>query len=587
VTKETESPKQSAPIWRKTIRYYIILKNVIGKRRKKMKKHKSVVAILLAAMMIFTMMPMMAFATVTWDDNYKTPVSDVKSDGTQKAQYAWGTNGVITATSVWAGTSTYGEEDGNNATGWSASMKFYDLTGATLVAQGGKIIPAEMKKGDFDALMNQLYVKLARPSYTEGYATATDAEKVASVKLTDNAAFGGYTVKFVVTGYDPQETGEQNVTVAFNATTALEKNKENGLGQGTNYDIIGDFPVLNVKIKAAAASVGAFTFDGDAKKPINNASDENAIAYDGAAHTVVMAPVEGFTVAYSVFNAKTGKYDAVDAVSVTDVATPVKVRAIATKPATATEAKEEHTYNFSVAVTNAAAPSFGFDQDGDIEEGKPYYSVAEGETVNPADYILINNAAGATAADKAAVKANEALLKEYFNDFFKFESVTKKATPNKTQYTVTEKTVADGDFTAAELKALEDKYAQLKANFGVLPGLTDEQTTATVYVTSDARDYEVEFTKAITKKTFKANKKGKLAKNKSFTVKAVANNGMDISYKLVNVETSKISINKTTGKVTLKKGLKKGTYKIKIKAYVPGYSEVAYEYQTVTVKIKK
>ena len=47
-----------------------------------MKKHKSVVAILLAVMMIFTMMPMMAFATdtngthngaaytATWNDDY-------------------------------------------------------------------------------------------------------------------------------------------------------------------------------------------------------------------------------------------------------------------------------------------------------------------------------------------------------------------------------------------------------------------------------------------------------------------------------------------------------------------------------------
>ena len=55
----------------------------------------------------------------------------------------------------------------------------------------------------------------------------------------------------------------------------------------------------------------------------------------------------------------------------------------------------------------------------------------------------------------------------------------------------------------------------------------------------------------------------------------------------MNVNTSKITINSTTGKVTLKKGLAKGTYKFKVKAYVPGRSDWNYETQSVTIKVKK
>ena len=52
---------------------------------------------------------------------------------------------------------------------------------------------------------------------------------------------------------------------------------------------------------------------------------------------------------------------------------------------------------------------------------------------------------------------------------------------------------------------------------------------------------------------------------------------------------NKITINKTTGKVTVKKGLKKGTYKVKVKVKAKGntnYKASAVKTVTFTIRIK-
>ena len=48
----------------------------------------------------------------------------------------------------------------------------------------------------------------------------------------------------------------------------------------------------------------------------------------------------------------------------------------------------------------------------------------------------------------------------------------------------------------------------------------------------------------------------------------------------------KITVNKTTGKVTVKKGLKKGTYKVKVKVKAAGNTKYKAATKTVTFKIK-
>ena len=76
---------------------------------------------------------------------------------------------------------------------------------------------------------------------------------------------------------------------------------------------------------------------------------------------------------------------------------------------------------------------------------------------------------------------------------------------------------------------------------------------------------------------------------KIFDVKAIiidkANNDKK-TYKKVSGN-KKILINKTTGKVTLKKGLKKGTYKVKVKVQAAGNASYkASAWKTVTFRVK-
>ena len=59
-----------------------------------------------------------------------------------------------------------------------------------------------------------------------------------------------------------------------------------------------------------------------------------------------------------------------------------------------------------------------------------------------------------------------------------------------------------------------------------------------------------------------------------------------LTYKKVKGN-KKITINKKTGKVTVKKGLKKGTYKVKVKIKAKGNANYkASAFKTVTFKIK-
>ena len=553
-----------------------------------MKKHKSVVAILLAVMMIFTMMPSMVFAAATWSDDYQKATNKDKVN--LNISYTW-TDGLLEATTV-LDDSTYGAEVSSDGVG--EHRWFYDLAGATLVAKDNnkyKTIPASMTADKYQELKGKLFIKLVRPDYT--YAAGEQKNTPpAYVALVDGQKIGAYTIKFVETGFDATETTkDQQATISFaRSTTTTTKVGE----ASTDANIVGDIPVLNVTVTAAKAKVGEAKFYFDAITANAGVGDGGALTalYDGAEHTVVSTPVEGYTVAYSVFNAKTGKYDAVDAVKVTDVDTALNVKAVYTKPATTETPKDEKIFNFTVGLTAVATPSFGFDMDGNRLPAKSgNYNVGAGVEVNPVDYVLVTPGTSTAtdiqvkaveeAAAKAAVKANEALLKEFFNDFFIIESSASKATPEKTTYTLRRKTVLElpvKDATALK----EGKYAQLINNVGD----PDKNANVEINVWSvDVNDFEVEFKNSPISKVFKG-KKGKLAKAKTFKVKAVANNGATIAYKLINAP-EKITINKNTGKITVKKGLKKGTYKFKVKAYVPGNSVDAAETQAVKVKIKK
>lgn len=77
-------------------------------------------------------------------------------------------------------------------------------------------------------------------------------------------------------------------------------------------------------------------------------------------------------------------------------------------------------------------------------------------------------------------------------------------------------------------------------------------------------------------------KKQTIARNKAINV---YNPRGTVTYSKVSGN-KKISINKSTGKITVKKGLKKGTYKLKVKVNASGNSAYKAGYRTVTVTIK-
>ena len=89
--------------------------------------------------------------------------------------------------------------------------------------------------------------------------------------------------------------------------------------------------------------------------------------------------------------------------------------------------------------------------------------------------------------------------------------------------------------------------------------------------------------KTATVKYSKLRKKNQTVARKNAIVVSKAKG--TVTYKKVSGN-KKITINKKTGKITLKKGLKKGTYKLKVKVTASGTSKYKKAVKTVTVKIK-
>ena len=533
-----------------------------------MKKHKSVVAILLAVMMIFTMMPMMAFATdtngthngaaytATWNDDYSKVTINGASYNTVKT-WMGDSSGMIKATVDKSQYSTSAA-----AAIPDAEVYYYDLAGSKLLVNGQTA--TQYNRDEFNTVFGPTAahkIQIARPAGLEqASGTKTTAGTVTVNALT------GWTVKVEKPAdFKADATEDQKFTVAAEVTT---ENTINGTA---------DYPYLKGNVgaaeltflgKAKTAENAQFFFDEVAEKK----AIDKGLVYDGAEHKVVMQEIAGYTVSYSVFNKSTGAYDSVAAVTLKDVTDPVKVKAVVTngKDRAAANYKE---YYFQVVVTAADTPYFNFDEDGN--EGSYHYSV-DGETYNLDDYVVVDTA---TATQKATVKAAKADLIAFVKEYYEIKTAAKKVSPNTLKLTAEPKTL-----TETEKKALDTKYATLIANFGFT------KSTAPTFVGGNGNvrleinfkaPGEIEFVNTPTSKTYKAKVLKKKAK--SFTAKAVCDTGHAVSYKLMNAP-QKIVINKTTGKITLKKGLKKGTYKVKVKAYI---NNDYFETHAITIKVKK
>jgi hypothetical protein len=361
--------------------------------------------------------------------------------------------------------------------------------------------------------------------------------------------------------------------------------------------IKGSVPVKAITVKAAKASAKNAKFYKDSVND-NNLIDTTSVHFDynGNMHTVVMGEMTGYTVSWSIMNRATGKYETVLSPSITDVDVDGNALKVKAQVTSASDASDTASFNFNLYVDSADAPAFAFDEDGNA--GAYKYAV-DGPTYDPTTFIVVEpyeyggpRYAQKDRANKQAAEANKETLMAFFNEVYQIDAKATKADPNTVKLEITGKDLSD--WTDADWKAFDKKYEQLAANFGAEWFYTDTSADeAIVFINSSFVTPEIEFTNTPTAVTYKA--KALKKKAKSFTVTATCNTGAAVSYKLINAP-AKISIDKTTGKITLKKGLKKGTYKIKVKAFVttPYFSEYygveskgIAETQAITVKVKK
>ena len=537
-----------------------------------MKKHKSVVAILLAVMMIFTMMPAMAFAAIeptggTGGTNYKF------SDDLSTVVTSAGVRYVATV-KTWDATNgrvkvSYDSTENGSIADPDITFEYYDLTGAEFLYDSKAIA----KSYDSFDVSKVTSLKLKVPSGVTK-AAADPAEKEVPISAIKTWVGADWTGKVVMTvdGKEAttaaQKEAVQNVEITLDQTWSGPNNKKvvNAPAAATT--------VINAK--KANANSAQFFFDEVSDKAIklDKTAPKNEVPYDGAEHTIVMKPMDGYSVSYTVFNKKTGTEDAVSVVTLKDVLdNAMTVTATVTDDATAGKT-EKVPYTFKgVNVTKAAKPTFGWAAHTDMP-----YIIADNKEYDPYDYLTITSTG--TDADKAAAKANEDLLKSFFKDYYGI-TATPNAVPNSNGNTVVKFVV--GAYSVKKAEDVDAKYAALLADFGVDPLTGFNKPADTQIELAPAEDFfEIEFVNSPTTKTYKA--KALKKKAKSFKVKAEATNGDTITYKLINAP-EKIKIDKKTGKITLKKGLKKGTYKVTVKAYVA--KSYSWEYHKITIKVKK
>ena len=607
-------------------------------------KSKKILTILLSLAIMLTFMPTMAFATngtggqtvKSWGTGYASVTEDTVDEATFVTTRTFNneTGKTVAVGQDYSNSTVQGEKK----LAPSSGAYFYDLTDSFFASGNTKLDGSTWTSDEFyktiysDGTLNGILVQQAYDFvYDATYntnATTYDAAKVAKKsfgftqsgtdKTTWTLALDNWELTAKMKGYDPTEKGEQTVTFELSAPVAGSAVTAATVQYDSTPDLFGTIAKATVTVKAATATAGTASYYLDAV-----GSDFTAVGveeggtpevilglYDGAAHTLVADAVEGWTPEYAVYNTSTGRYDT-GAATITNVQDDNMLVRITWK-----KSGRDDVVRYVEMNLRPATPFWGFgftvNKEGKDSDGYPVYSAVYdvvGTDYNAADYFGIavepngkyddSRILAGKAATQAAVAANQTELMSFFNDFYDIEAKAAKGGITPVTLSVSPKSL--GTTTSAQqkaYKALVAKYATLIANFGMdevesfnyfLTPVTGETvTTATLNLNSELVDEEIEFTKAISSKVVHVKKAKKLKKNVSFTVKAVSNKGRAVSYKLINAN-SKIVINKSTGKITLKKGLKKGTYKIKVKAYVAGSSTAAggqiEETQAITINL--
>jgi hypothetical protein len=532
-----------------------------------MRKHKSVVAVLLAVMMIFTFMPTMAFADTqaangVWNDTFTQ-----YQIGGQGAWYAVVPHLAQNGDPLGYNWRDYRESGMQVSTYNNDTAYFYDLKGAKVTANAqdaaGNISRENYNRLVSDGLALGVNVYVKSDGAANGFATDTVTEHT------------NWTAR--VTGDPIEENFNGNKTVTLPVSFTVTGSSVAGL----SYSVPA---LLNAELSLTLNVVDTITpsiiWVVDGLEPTQEGYvAPTALKYTGADHTVAIKDFDGYTAKYEKYNSTAAKWETVDSITIKDRAkTYTQYRASLVKNGTTTAAYGPVTVTPQIAQTNA--PEFTWDEF-DTYTG---YSIANGTEYDPASFVVVKTQLLKSDANYknnvAAIKANETELLAYFNDFYTVEKTTTKADPSTEKLSIEKKTL-----TSAETKELNKKYEQLLLNFAE-PDY--DNTDAYVTVKTEENNIDITAISSVTYSGSKTTKAGKLKANKTITVKAVADSGEAVSFKLVDAP-SKITINKKTGKITVKKGLKKGTYKFYVRAQVKaskGWTG-ATEYHTIKVYVKK
>jgi hypothetical protein len=541
-----------------------------------MRKHKSVVAVLLAVMMIFTFMPTMAFANTQDDHGVWNDTFDQYQIGGQGAWYAV----VPELASTSNGFNNYNVTNYRNSgmqvssytvSGQTDRAYFYNLKDAKVVAPGqdpaGNISRADYNSLVSDGVAVSVYVKDSGTTY---YGTSVTGSAATNYHTT-------WTAK--VTGEPIEENFNGNKKVTLPVSFTSSGSSVAGLTYQTPALLNAELSLtLNVTDTITPSNV--WVVDGVEEGSKEGYVEPTALKYNGADHTIALKDYDNCTAVYEKYNATAAKWEKVDSITIKDVASKnAQYRAYLVKTGTTTKVTAERPVTPTVVKTDA--PKFTWDEY-DTATG---YAIANGTEYDPASYVVVKSSLEKTKDNyknnDAAVKANETELLAYFNDFYTVEKTTSKANPSVETLSIEKKTL-----TSAETKELNKKYEQLLLNFTTPVAVDDAKPQVTVV--TEENNIDITAISSVTYSGSKTTKAGKLKANKTITVKAVADSGEAVSFKLVDAP-SKITINKKTGKITVKKGLKKGTYKFYVRAQVKaskGWTG-ATEYHTIKVYVKK
>ena len=571
---------------------------------------KKLFAVIMSAMMMITFMPTMAFAAEGWadDNSYYENASNAKFYNVHKfikTNSAWSADELNWDGQVWLGAFS---DDGTSLV--KGKFLGYDLSAAYPSQVNTTPWPSAKSKFDISEITNtNMYgtspwtmkdtvLTLNKPSGIDYIVNASNEIKkaskyeVASVKMdgTTNKYYGGEAGTTVLTGvsfkitapvYDEDKayTEDQKSTLYvspyFNDDTAKANTKY----------FLNDIPGRDIVIvkeaakKAADITASDYQLDGKAIAPVS---------YNGAEHKLTQKTYADITSTYKMLNEKTGKYEDVTGDAVVTNAGTYHFIATAVN---AKDSKDTKKTYIDVTVEKCGSALVEFKPAPHWDGADSYFSVAG--KFDPKSFLRVNfyevEDASHTVltptdlkAIKKAIKVDEKEIMEWFNAYYDIKVESK--------YGYQVATIEEKDLSDAEKKELKTKFADLLANYGETVSST---TYNPIYVTEQSANFKVvddiQFTKAPINKTYKA-KKGKLPKNKTFKVAAKAASGSTLVYKVTN-GAGKISVNRTSGKVTVKKGLKKGTYKVGVYAVTIDSFDNGKEYwvedhYTLKIKVK-